>query len=295
MAFLFQKWSVRLNPIGEIYRNYIPRFNKKPNLNTPRNLIEKIYWMQLHCDTSIWSLCADKYKMRDYVRAMGLEEFLPKICGVWEEASEIDWDSLPNRFVIKTNNGCASVIIVNDKNTINRDKVRIQLKHWLDIPYGYRGYQPHYLAIKPCIIAEELLVQDESLNEISCSMVDFKVWCFNGKAESIFVAYNRCKTLLNVDLYDVNWNRLRHCIKNHGIDKVNDDILFPRPKCLDQMLSIACRLSKGHPQMRVDFYVVNEKPVIGELTMATGYGYFTEEYYNHLGDLTDVSLMKIIK
>ena len=169
------------------------------------------------------------------------------------------------------------------------------MKHWLDIPYGYRGFQPHYLSIKPCVLAEELLVQDKSLDALSSSMVDFKVWCFNGKVESIFVAYNRSKTLLNIDLYDVNWNRLRDCVRSQGMDKVNDNIVFPKPECLELMLSIASKLSLGHPQMRVDFYIVNNKPIIGELTMASGYGYFTEEYYNHLGDLTDTQLMKQIR
>lgn len=295
LAYYYQKWSVGRNPMNEIVRNYEPRFHKLPNLDNPRNLVEKIYWMQLHCDTSLWTLCADKYRMREYVKERGLDKYLPKLLGIWDNPSEIDWDSLPNQFVIKTNNGCASVIIVKDKDNMDRHKVKRQLKHWLEIPYGYRGFQPHYLAIKPCVLAEELLIQDEELDTLSCSMVDFKVWCFNGKAESIFVAYNRSDNLLNVDLYDINWNRLRQCIRNHGIEKINDEIIFPMPQCLSTMLSIASLLSKGHPQMRVDFYIVNGEPVIGELTMATGYGYFTEEYYNYLGDLTDVTLLKIIK
>lgn len=295
LAYLYQKISVGINPKAEINRNYVLRFGQKPDLEHPHNLIEKIYWMQLHCDTSIWSLCADKYRMREYVKSRGFERYLPKLYGVWEDPSNIIWDDLPNQFVIKTNNGCASVIIVDDKLTLDKRNAQKQLKQWLAIPYGYRGYQPHYLSIKPCIIAEELLIQDRELTLLSKSMVDFKVWCFNGKPESIFVAYNRNKNLLNVDLYDTNWNRLRHCLRNHGIDKVNDDVVFSKPECLEEMLMIASKLSMGHPQMRVDFYIVNAKPVIGELTMATGYGYFTEDYYNHLGDLTDISLMRIIK
>lgn len=295
IAYYFQRWSVNRNPILEIRRNYVFRFGKEPNLEKPRNLIEKIYWMQMHCDTSIWTLCADKYRMREYVQSRGFEDYLPKLYGVWTNAADIEWKSLPQQFVIKANNGCASVLVVKNKDDFNEYKVKKKMRHWLSIPYGYRGYQPHYLAIKPCILAEELLHQDEYLNLISSSMVDFKVWCFNGKPESIFVAYNRSKSLLNIDLYDTNWNRLLCNIKSQGIDKVNDDIIFPKPDCLKLMLSIASKLSEGHPQMRVDFYIVDNKPIIGELTMATGYGYFTEDYYNHLGDLTDVSLIKRIK
>jgi hypothetical protein len=281
--------------MNEINRYYELRFRKKPNLDNPQNLIEKIYWMQLHCDTSIWTLCADKYRMREYVTSCGCEEYLPKLYGVWNKSDEIDWHSLPKQFVIKANNGCASVLVVKDKSLYREDKVKRQMKHWLDIPYGYRGFQPHYLSIKPCILAEELLVQDKALDLFSNSIIDFKVWCFNGKAESILVVSNRNKKGHNVDLYDSKWNRLRNCIKNQGFNIVNDEVVFPKPSCLELMLSIASRLSKGHPQMRVDFYIVNNKPVIGELTMAAGFGTFTEEYYNHLGNLTDIKLMKQIK
>lgn len=179
MAYYYQRWSVNRNPMKEIRRNYVCRFGKNPNLEKPRNLIEKIYWMQMHCDISVWTLCADKYRMREYVKSRGCADYLPKLCGVWNSAAEIEWKSLPQQFVIKTNNGCASVLVVNNKDDFSEYKVKKQMKHWLDIPYGYRGYQPHYLGIKPCILAEELLHQDENLNAISSSMVDFKVWCFN--------------------------------------------------------------------------------------------------------------------
>ena len=295
LAYLYQKWSVERNPMNEINRNYQLRFKKKPDLENPRNLIEKIYWMQLHCDTSIWTLCADKYRMREYVASRGCAEYLPKLYGVWNSSEEIDWQSLPQQFVIKANNGCASVLVVKDKSLYSEKKVKKQMKHWLDIPYGYRGFQPHYLSIKPCILAEELLVQDKSLDTLSSSIVDFKVWCFNGKAESILITYNRSETSHDVDLYDVNWNRLRNCLRNLGVKNAQDEIVFPKPDCLELMLSIASKLSLGHPQMRVDFYIVNNKPVIGELTMAAGYGTFTDEYYKYLGDKCDISNLKVIK
>lgn len=291
LAYLYKRWSVNRNPMTEINRSYKLRFNKKPNVENPRNLIEKIYWMQLHCDTSLWTLCADKFRMREYVASRGCDEYLPKLYGVWNSPSEIDWSILPQQFVIKANNGCGTVLVIKDKSLYREDQVKKQMKRWLDIPYGYGGFQPHYLSIKPCIIAEELLVQDKKLDALSSSIVDFKVWCFNGKAESILVTYNRSKTHHDVDLYDIKWNRLKDCFSK----QINNDNVFPKPECLDLMLSIASKLSTDHPQMRVDFYIVNDKPVIGELTMTTGYGTFTEGYYNYLGDLTDVNLMKQIK
>ena len=125
-------------------------------------------------------------------------------------------------------------------------------------------------------------------------MVDFKVWCFDGRVESIFIAYNRTPTNLTCDLYDANWNHLNNCLQEFGHYHTKPDVTFRRPACLDEMKDIASTLSKGHPQMRIDFYIVNGRPVIGELTMATGYGYFTEAYYNYLGSLVDLSMMKVI-
>lgn len=296
LAYWVQKISININPRLEIERNYVAQFGKKPNLRHPKNLIEKIYWMSLHCDLSEWTLCADKFRMRQIVEKKGCGKYLPKLYGVWDNPKDIDWDNLPHQFVIKANNGCGTVLIVKDKEQLDLKATSKKIRQWLAIPYGYRGFQPHYLGIKPCILAEEMLQQNKELDIISPnSMVDFKVWAFNGHVESCFVAYNRQKGNLNVDLYDSNWNRLLESVKSHGIDRVSPDISFPKPKCWNEMKTIASQISKGMPQVRVDFYIVNDQPVIGELTMATGYGYFTEEYYNHLGDLTDVTLIKKIK
>lgn len=294
LAYLYQKWSVERNPIKEISRNYELRFHKKPDLDSPQNLIEKIYWMQLHCDTSKWTLCADKYRMRSYVTECGFENYLPKLYGVWEDPDDIKWDQLPSQMVIKANNGCATVLVIKDKSAYDEKKLKKEFNRWLSIPYGYRAYQPHYLSIKPCILAEELLEQGPELNEISSSIVDFKTWCFNGRVECFFITYNRKGSRHSVDLYDANWNKMKEHLNFNGAFDYQET-LFPKPSCLEEMKMIASRLSKGFPEMRVDFYVINGKPVIGELTLSAGYGNLTEDYYNYLGSLTDVTLLKQIK
>lgn len=299
IAYHIQKWCVNLNPMLEINRYYIPVFGKKPDLDNPKNLVEKIYWMQLHCDLSLWSLYADKYRMRDYVKECGYEQNLPKLYNVWhtiDDFTEQEWNELPKQFVLKANNGCGTVMVIKDKNKHNFKKVRNTLAHWLAIPYGYRGFQPHYLGIKPCLFAEELLMQDQELVRLSPeSMVDFKVWCFNGKPECILVTYNRLNGSYNRNLYDTNWNRMYSELNVRNSVEIDENIIFPRPVCLDEMLQIASRMSIGQPQMRVDFYIVNKKPIIGELTMAAGFGSFTSNYYDYLGTLTDLSLMHRIR
>lgn len=285
--------SVKINPRNEIRRCYKACFNEVPNLEHPRNLIEKTYWMQLYADTSLWTLCADKYRMRGYVGDMGYEEYLPKLLGKWDDPSDIDFDCLPERFVMKANNGCGTVIVVESKATLDIQKTRKEINQWLAIPFGYSGYQPHYLSIKPCIIAEELLIQGDKYNVFSPnSMVDFKVWCINGKAESILVTYNRSSRGHSLDLYDLEWNRKVDCINFNG--KFGwSETLIPQPLCLDKMLEIAEKLSEPFPEARIDFYDVNDKPVIGEITLSAGYGNLTMEYYNYLGDKIDLTKVKL--
>ena len=295
LTILFFKVSVSINPKYEINRNYYARFKKNPNLDDPRNLIEKIYWLQLHTDTSLWSICADKYRMREYVKEKGCEEYLPQILGVWEKPKMIEWEKLPRSFVLKTNNGCGTVLVVHDKNVFTEKSVKKKLKKWLSLPYGYSAYQPHYLKIRPCVLAEELLIQDSYLNELSTSIVDFKIWCLNGEVESCFVAYNRTRSELFVDLYDSNWTRLLNCIQNSGMDRIAPDKAFPKPLCWEEMKWVAEKLSKPFPEVRIDFYIVNNKPIIGEMTFSSGYGYFTEDYYDYLGAKLDLSKQKVIK
>lgn len=291
-AIYVQKFLTFINPKFEIYRNYKGHFNHLPNLDKPRDLIEKIYWMQLHCDTSTWTLFADKYRMRSYCEELGLGEYLPKVYGVWKNVEDINWEELPQRFVMKLNNGCGTVWIVDNKDEYDVVGLKRKIQKLIKMPYGYRGYQPHYLGIKPLIFAEEYLEASEDQKSFSpISMVDYKVWCFNGHVESCFVAYNRSKTGLTVDLYDVEWNRLTEHLQNFQKDRFDPKVSVPKPKSWDLMKQIASKLSVGQPQMRVDFYEIDGKPYIGELTMATGFGYFKESYYQHLGNLTDVTLL----
>lgn len=268
---------------------YKKAFHKDINWESPTNLIEKIYWLQLNTDTSLWTLCADKYRVREFVKERGCEETLNKLYGVWENADEINFDSLPNSFVLKTNNSCGQIILVKDKKELNIAEAKKKLKSWMKTKYGYNGAQLHYTRIKPCIIAEELLVNDNNENS---SLVDYKIWCFNGKAEFILVVSDRgwnehgCSHY-SLSTYDLNWNNTStKTLKTDDLHYSGYDI--PKPHCLKEMIEYAQKLSAGFPEVRVDFYEINKKVIFGELTFTTGYGYFTEEYYDYLGSKTDI-------
>ena len=127
------------------------------NIDNPKTLDDKIAYMAFRTDTSEWSRLADKVRVREYVEECGYGEYLPRLYGTWEHADEIDFDKLPQAFVIKTNNASATNILVRDKSRIDIAAVRKQLDEWLMMDYGYRTCQPHYSRIKPLILAEEFL------------------------------------------------------------------------------------------------------------------------------------------
>lgn len=167
-------------------------YERSMDLDNPKHLIEKITWLQLNTDTSLWTLCADKYRVREYVEQCGLGDNMPKLYGHWDTPDEVDLSGLPDQFVLKANNGCGTVKIVRDKKTLDLRSLKSTFKKWLRRPYGYHGAQSHYLRIKPCILAEELLANTgEQLFFSPSSLVDYKVWCFGGKPECCLITYNR--------------------------------------------------------------------------------------------------------
>lgn len=292
----FLKLKVKINPEKEVDRCYYPHYNKHINLREPHNLIEKVYWMELYTDTSMWTLCSDKYRVREYIGSLGLLDYMPKLYGHWEKATDVDFDKLPESFVIKANNGCATVKVIHDKSKVNLKKLRKELRRWMILPYGWMHSQLHYTKIKPCLLAEELLQNDYP--ELSPqSLVDFKVYCINGEPQLIWVAYNRVNMHVHVQCFDTDWNLRPDYTRNtmsHYVYDHNDKRL-EKPACLEEMIGIARKVSAPFPQVRTDFYVVNGKPVIGELTFTQGYGFLKEEVYDRLGEMIDLSKVKKVR
>lgn len=272
---------------------YRHAFHRPMDLENPKDLIEKINWLQFNSDTSMWTLCADKYRMREYVAECGLSDYLPKLYGHWDNPDDIDFDKMPNEFVLKSNNGCGTVKIVRDKRDLDIKETRMLLKSWLK-PFGYIAGQSHYLRIKPCIIAEELLHQSDERNTLHPrSLTDYKVWCFGGKPECILVIHDRAGREYLMDMYSTNWERIPNSLKRNSHYGVTNEVV-PKPACLDEMLGMAATLSAPFVEVRADFYVIGDKPMIGELTFTSGYGNYTKEFYDYLGTKVDLSKAKRI-
>lgn len=260
------------------------QYGYKIDWNSPKDINEKMQWLACYGDTSKWALCSDKYRVREFLKEREMENLAVKLYGVWENADEIDYDALPDKFILKCNHDSGTCIIVDknlpfDKNAINRS-----LNEALKRKFGYVHGELWYNRIKPCIIAEEFLFSHNC--SFSSSLVDYKVWSFDGKPYCTWACYNRDKHCTYVNVYDMDWNVRPECsvFTDHYRDGRG---MVPKPETFDQMMEAASILSKGFPEVRVDFYEVDGKLYFGELTFMTLYGqidFYTKDFLIELGD-----------
>lgn len=263
---------------------YFLKFKKWPNMKRPRSLNEKLLWLEFNTDTSKWTELSDKYLVRKYIQDKIGNDYLVKLYGVYDTPpTKEDIEKLPKSFVIKTNNGYGTVLLIKDKNSLNVNELDMDLSKWLKEPFGYLTGEPHYTRIIPKIIIEELLPIDKS---VSSSLVDYKFWCLNGKPYCCFVCANRSikKHTADFCVYDIpSWKRREDVMTS----EFKNDVVVPKPENLDEMMRCAELLSKDFPLVRVDFYDVNGKIYFGEMTFTSNGGrmaYFTQSYLNEMGD-----------
>lgn len=286
--FLKKSYQIRTDPRPIINSEYKAVFGKNINWNAPRDLIEKIDWLQVYSDTSLWSKCADKYAVREFVTERGCKETLNELYGKWDKPEDIDWESLPKSFVMKTNNSCGQLLIVPNKDNLDRGKVIADLKEWMRTPYGFYNAQLHYMKIKPCIIAEQLLIDTKTRG---ASLVDYKIWCFHGEPECILVAYDRGKDHYSLSMFDTQWNNISNIALNNESEHYQGKD-FEKPVSFEKMLNYARKLSEGFPEVRVDFYEIDGRPIFGELTFTTGFGSYKTEFYEYLGSKVNLDKVK---
>lgn len=283
-------WLGRHFPQQWVSFRYFIRFHKKLCWKNPQNLDEKILYLSLKTDTTMWTDLADKYKVREYVERCGYGDSLVKLYGKWDNAFDIDFDQLPSSFVLKTNHGSGEIKLIKDKSSIDKEALIAYFNKEISKPYGEIEGGRHYYRIKPCIIAEEMLVNDEISKQYSDSIIDYKVWCFNGRVHYIWVCCNRDKTGAEVSLYDRNWNPcFEYSIYTSHYRKGKT---ISSPKNLPKMIEIAEILSRPFPCVRVDLYNIGGKIYFGEMTFTSLGGlmnYFTDDFLEKAGGLIDLN------
>lgn len=244
---------------------YFRVFNgKRLDLENPRTFNEKIQWLKLYNQKPEYTIMADKYLAKEYVGKKIGEQYIIPLLGVWDSPDEIDFEQLPERFVLKCNhNSGTGMCICRDKAALNIENVKEKLQKGLDENFFWHGREWVYKNIARKIIAEAYMT-DESGYELK----DYKIFCFDGVPKLIEVDFDRFSAEHRRNLYTTDWELVDAEIKY----KNAPDRKIDRPECLDEMLELAGKLSEGIPHVRVDFYVINRNVYFGEITFYHGSG-----------------------
>ncbi|SDG63973.1 TupA-like ATPgrasp [Selenomonas sp. WCT3] len=252
------------------------------NLDNPRTFNEKLQWLKLHDRNPLYTKMVDKYEAKKYVAEIIGEEYIIPTLGVWEHFDEIDFDTLPQQFVLKCTHDSGSIVICKDKDKLDKKAAREKLERGLRYNYYYRGgFEWPYKNVKPRIIAEKFMV-DESRTELK----DYKVFNFNGEPKIIQVDYDRFVEHKR-DLYSADWEKLEYAL----MYAMNSGHEVNRPQKLAEMLDLACKLAEKHPFLRTDFYSIDDKLYFGEMTFypEAGFGKWTpEEIDEKLGNCVNI-------
>ena len=264
---------------------YETKLKKKLDLKNPKTFNEKLMWLKLNTyeKDKLITKCADKYKVREYVENCGCGEILNELIGVYDNVEEIDFEKLPDKFVLKCNHAAGYNIICQDKSKLDIDKTKRQLKKWLKSDYWKYVAELQYKNIEKKIICEKFLDSKDG-NAIE----DYKIYCFNGKPLFCMICVGRNLGRPKYYIMSKEWELMR--INPTGINAPKD-FKIEKPKCIDQMYMYAEKLSKPFKFVRADFYDYNERIIFGELTYTPAGcvdGNYTEEALLKLGEMINL-------
>lgn len=247
---------VKVSPVIASKLIYLKVFKKKLNLKEPRTFNEKLMWLKLKEQDTLKIQCTDKYLVREYVANRCFPELLIDLHGIYESAEEIDFDKLPNRFVLKCTHGSGFNIVCTNKHFLDKVYVRKQLNTWLKTDYSLYCGEPHYAKIRPRIIAESFIGKRSGKVP-----TDYKIHCFHGEPQYIEVVLDRGTPFQKILTYTCDWELLPY-----KYEAIHFQGVCERPMKLSDMLEIARRLSKAFTYVRVDLYAIGVRIYFGELT-----------------------------
>lgn len=259
---------------------YRMKMGRKLDLKNPTRFSEKVQWYKLFYRDPVMPKCVDKYEVREYLESKGFGSLLNECYGVYNTVDEIDFDKLPNSFVLKNTLGSGgnSVIVVPDKSKLDIEATKNEMRQWFVLQTGLSREWVYHVG-KPRIIAEKFLEGGEH------GLIDYKFFSFYGKIDYLYVICDRTLGgLASFAIVDKNYNLM-------DITRVGEphmEELPAKPENFDEMLEIASQMSKDFPCLRVDFYNVGGKIVFGELTFYTASGYVAfepDEFDFELGKL----------
>ncbi len=257
---------------------YFYHFHKFANLKDPKTFNEKLQWLKLHDRNPEYTIMVDKYLVKDYVAKKIGDEYIIPTLGVWNSPEEIDFEALPNQFVLKWNHDSGSIVICKDKNVLNVNEAMCKLQRGKKYSGYWYGREWPYKNVEPKIIAETYMEDD-----LFPELIDYKFMCFDGKVKVIFTCSGRYSSEgLRVTFYDREWNKLPFIRHYKACSETQK-----KPSTFDKMVFLAEQLATDIPFVRIDFYEINGKPYFGEITLFPGSGFepFTpSEWDLKLGD-----------
>lgn len=262
---------------------------KRLNLINPQTYTEKLQWLKIYDHNPLYTTMVDKYAVKQFVAEKIGEEYVIPTFGVWDSLEEVEFDSLPNQFVLKTTfgGGGYDLVICKDKTKQEKDEIIDYMKGFMKQDQ-YRSWREWpYKNVPRRILAEKYLEEPGK-----SSLTDYKVLCFNGEAKLIELHNGRYTDNHTQDFYDCKWNKMPI---TQGGEDISDDVA-EKPKLLNKMIQLSNVLSKDIPHVRVDWYIINSQLYFGELTFydASGFDPFVPDEYNYIiGDWIILPQMKL--
>lgn len=234
------------------------KMHKKLNLKNPETYNEKLQWLKLYNHAPIYTTLVDKYEVKPIVSSLIGDKYIIPTLGVWERFDDIDFDALPNQFVLKCTHDSGGLIVVKDKNALDKRNAKKKIEACLKHSFFWSMREWPYKGVKPRIIAEAYM-EDTKTGELR----DYKFFCFDGEVKALFIASDRMVKgeETKFDFFDENYIHLPFT-NGHP----NAKVLPEKPVCFDEMKHLASKLSKGYPHVRVDFYEVDGRVFFGEMT-----------------------------
>lgn len=258
-----------------ILRSWYSRMPYRLNLSKPKSYNEKLQWMKLYDRNPLYTTMVDKYAVKEYVGNIIGQEYIIPTLGVWDSFDDIDFDSLPNQFVLKCTHDSGGLVICKDKSKLDLSKAKEKIESSLRTDYYMNGREWPYKDVPKRIIAEKYM-EDTKTAELR----DYKFFCFDGKVKWLFIATDRQnREEPYFDFFDMDFN---HLPLQHG--HPNAPVMPEKPKSFELMKAFASKLSQGLPHVRVDFYEVDGKVYFGELTFFHHGGWtpFTPEKWDYI-------------
>lgn len=270
-----------------IKRIYKVFFKYDLPLNNPQTFNEKLQWLKLYDKNPLYTTLVDKYEVKKYVSNLIGDKYIIKTYGIYDSFDDIDFNSLPNQFVMKCTHDSGGVVICKDKRIFNYKKARKVINKSLKRNYYYKWREWPYKNVKPRIIIEEYLEDNKAH-----SLDDYKFFCFNGKVDCVMVCIDRNIGDTKFYFFDRNWLLKRYNIRGKNAPK---NFTLEKPSNLDSMFKIAEILSKDFPFVRIDLYSCDNSIYFGEYTFYPQSGYDKNlilESDNYFGSLIDIKGIK---